>query len=71
VQELLGSSDTERAQLAQLIGLRLSELCEELTIRFPVYVLVTKSDLLAGFNEFFGAMSREERAQVWGFTYPL
>lgn len=70
VQELLSSSDTERAQLAQLIGLRLSELCEELTIRFPVYVLVTKSDLLAGFNEFFGAMSREERAQVWGFTYP-
>ncbi len=57
VQELLSSSDTERAQLAQLIGLRLSELCEELTIRFPVYVLVTKSDLLAGFNEFFGAMS--------------
>src|SRR5256885_11749646 len=49
-----------RSQLAQLIGLRLSELCEELTIRFPVYVLVTKSDLLAGFNEFFGAMSREE-----------
>ncbi len=70
VQELLSASDAERAQLAQLIGLRLSELCEELTIRFPVYVLVTKSDLLAGFNEFFGAMSREERAQVWGFTYP-
>ncbi|WP_280190985.1 type VI secretion system membrane subunit TssM [Delftia sp. PS-11] len=70
VQELLSSDDGERAELAQLIGLRLGELCEELTIRFPVYVLVTKSDLLAGFNEFFGAMSREERAQVWGFTYP-
>lgn len=70
VHELLSSSETEREQLAHLIGLRLGELCEELTIRFPVYVLVTKTDLLAGFNEFFGAMTREERAQVWGFTYP-
>ena len=70
VQELLSSSDADRTQLAQLIGLRLSELCDELTIRFPVYVLITKSDLLAGFNEFFGAMSREERTQIWGFTYP-
>ncbi len=70
VQELLSLSDAARTDLAQLIGLRLSELCEELTIRFPVYVLITKSDLLAGFSEFFGAMSREERAQVWGFTYP-
>lgn len=70
VQELLGSNEAERAQLSHLIGLRLGELCEALSIRFPVYVLVTKADLLAGFNEFFGAMTREERAQVWGFTYP-
>lgn len=70
VQELLSSSDAEREQLAHLIGLRLGELCEELAIRFPVYVLVTKTDLLAGFNEFFGSMTREERMQVWGFTYP-
>lgn len=70
VQELLGSNEAERTQLSHLIGLRLGELCEALSIRFPVYVLITKADLLAGFNEFFGAMTREEREQVWGFTYP-
>jgi len=70
VQEILSSSESERARLSSLIGLRLGELCEELTIKFPVYVLVTKTDLLAGFTEFFGPMSREERAQVWGFTHP-
>jgi type VI secretion system protein ImpL len=70
VQEILSSSESERARLSGLIGLRLGELCEELTIKFPVYVLVTKTDLLAGFNEFFGPMSREERSQVWGFTHP-
>lgn len=70
IQELLSSSEKERAHLAQVIGLRLGELCEELAIKFPVYVLITKADLLAGFNEFFGPMTRDERAQVWGFTHP-
>lgn len=70
VQELLSSTEAERSQLAHAIGRRLAELCEELALRFPVYVLVTKTDLLAGFSEFFGPMSREERAQVLGFTFP-
>ena len=71
VQELLSSTEVERAHLAQTLGLRLGELCAELTIRFPVYVLITKTDLLAGFNEFFAPLNREERAQVWGFTHPF
>ncbi|HEX7234850.1 MAG TPA: type VI secretion protein IcmF/TssM N-terminal domain-containing protein, partial [Nitrosospira sp.] len=37
---------------------------------FPLYVLVTKTDLLAGFMEFFGEYGKEERAQVWGTTFP-
>jgi type VI secretion system protein ImpL len=40
-------------------------------VRFPIYVLVTKCDLLAGFIEFFDNLGREERAQVWGMTFPL
>ena len=68
VQELLSSTEAERARLAKTIGARLGELCDELAIKFPVYVLITKADLLAGFNEFFGQMTRDERAQVWGFT---
>ena len=40
-------------------------------MRLPIYVLVTKSDLLAGFSEFFGSLGKEERAQVWGFSLPL
>ena len=71
VQELLNSNSSERANLAHTVGQRLAELCDELSIKFPVYVLITKTDLLAGFNEFFGSMNREERAQVWGMTLPL
>ena len=36
----------------------------------PVYVLVTKADLIAGFNEIFDDLGKEERDQVWGFTFP-
>src|SRR4029453_11074527 len=34
----------------------------------PVYVLVTKADLLAGFSEYFSTLGKEERAQAWGFS---
>ncbi len=43
----------------------LLELRNDLGIDFPVYVLVTKTDLLAGFNEYFGSLGRAERQQVW------
>ncbi|MYM37684.1 type VI secretion system membrane subunit TssM, partial [Duganella sp. FT94W] len=56
---------------AQAIRARIHELHEQLGQAFPVYVMVTKSDLLAGFAEFFEPMGRDERAQVWGMTFPL
>src|SRR5262249_1709806 len=49
---------------------RLLELDERLTTRLPVYVLVTKSDLLYGFTEYFADLGKEQRAQVFGFTLP-
>ena len=33
-------------------------------------MLVTKADLLAGFTEYFADLTKEERAQVFGFTLP-
>ena len=31
-------------------------------------MLVTKADLIGGFNESFEALGKDERDQVWGFT---
>uniref|UniRef100_UPI0035652387 type VI secretion system membrane subunit TssM n=1 Tax=Rhodosalinus sp. TaxID=2047741 RepID=UPI0035652387 len=61
---------TQKAHAAALRR-RLQELRETLGVRFPVYVLFTKADLIAGFSETFEKLGREERAQVWGFTLPL
>lgn len=63
---------TEEELIAHLSALRerLNELQSAFAIELPVYLWVTKVDLLAGFNEFFGGYSKEQRNQVWGFTFP-
>ncbi len=69
--ELLRFSDEERTQHAQAIRQRIQELHENLGIRFPIYMLFTKCDLIAGFVDFFGELPRSERAQVWGDTFAM
>jgi type VI secretion system protein ImpL len=46
-----------------------SELYERLGVRFPLYLIVTKTDLLAGFMEMFGDLDAESRARVWGASF--
>ncbi|GAB3376404.1 type VI secretion system membrane subunit TssM [Azotobacter armeniacus] len=69
--DLLSASEQERTQHALTLRKRLQELRAQLGIQFPVYVLVTKIDLLSGFTEYFAQLGREERGQVWGVTFPL
>ncbi|MDB5946602.1 MAG: type secretion protein, partial [Ramlibacter sp.] len=70
VSDLLQMSAQEREVHAATLKARLAELRDGLGVQFPVYVLVTKADLLSGFLEYFLNCTREERAQVWGFTLP-
>lgn len=69
VPDLLAGESAREVQAAQMRK-RLYELHDELGIEFPVYLMVTKADLLAGFNEYFASLTKEDRAQVWGFTMP-
>lgn len=59
----------ELDQQAAAVDRRLQELRERLGQRFPVYLLVTKADLLAGFVEFFGDLDATQREQLWGVTF--
>ncbi len=67
--DLLTQTPRERAAHAEAARARIAELYERLQIRFPIYVLVTKTDLLAGFTEFYSDLGKEERAQVWGTSF--
>jgi len=69
VTDLLLWAKAERQQFAAHVRMRLSELYAGLNSRFPVYLVFTKMDLLAGFAEIFAAMNDEERTQVWGTTF--
>jgi len=71
LSDLLLLNEEERARHVNAIRQRLQELNKNLGIRFPVYVLLTKCDLIAGFMEFFDDLGKEERDQVWGVTFPM
>ena len=60
-----------RAELSAAMRARLQELDQRLATRLPVYVMVTKADLLSGFTEFFDDLGKTQREQVLGFTLPV
>jgi type VI secretion system protein ImpL len=68
IQDLLQQNPVQRKEHASRLRARLQELSEQLGVRAPVYVLVTKVDLIAGFQETFEALGQEQRRQVWGFS---
>lgn len=59
---------TGREQHARAVRQRVRELEERLGQRLPVYLLVSKCDLLSGFTEFFDNLDAESRRQVWGVS---
>ncbi len=69
VSDLLARTPAERAQHAATVRARVQELHKDLDIRFPIYLLVTKVDLLAGFMDYFATVDKDQRAAPWGFTF--
>lgn len=59
----------ELEQQAEAVEQRLLELRSELGLSLPVYLLVTKVDLLAGFVEYFGDFDAAQRERIWGTTF--
>lgn len=71
LQDILENDADSLAQTAKTIRSRIEELYRLLGIAPPIYLMITKCDLIAGFSEFFTDLDQEERRQVWGFTLPL
>ncbi len=69
MQELLGPEADLRGH-AREIRKRLAELRERLQIQLPVYLMITKADLIPGFEPFFADLTTRDREQVWGATLP-
>jgi type VI secretion system protein ImpL len=66
--ELASQPDEKLRANGDQIRERLEEAVHELGVEFPLYVLVTKCDLLAGFSEFFGVLPRRIVNEAVGFV---
>ena len=69
IAELLNANMEELEWHAKTIRKRMDELTQRLGLRFPVYLIFTKCDLLNGFVEFFEEFSRTQRESIWGCTF--
>jgi type VI secretion system protein ImpL len=70
VADLLTDSAEARHAQASALRARMLELHQQTGIHFPVYVMVTKTDLLKGFMSFNASLSKPQRDAIWGFTFP-
>ncbi len=68
LSDLMTTKDGLAGQVTDLRS-RLREMHETLKITFPVYILFTKADLIAGFMEYFGNFDEMRRRIVWGATF--
>ncbi|MBW4036033.1 MAG: type VI secretion system membrane subunit TssM, partial [Proteobacteria bacterium] len=70
LSDIAGGDPSASAAHARAIRARIKDLTSRLGVTVPVYALFTKSDLIAGFTEFFDDLDTAGRAQVWGATFP-
>jgi len=71
MSDLLTLDQNGMQEHIQAIRRRLDELSTQLRIGVPVYLVLTKCDLIAGFTESFDDLSPQLRSQVWGMSFPV
>ncbi|MEZ4437594.1 MAG: type VI secretion system membrane subunit TssM [Polyangiaceae bacterium] len=69
--DIVDASEQQLEVMGKKLRARIDEVMTRLRMVLPVYFLVTKCDLIAGFTEFFGDLRKSERAQAWGATVNL
>ena len=68
--DLLDPDEGRRRAHARTVRRRLDELGERLRATVPVYLVLTKFDLISGFSDFFADLDSAAREQVWGVSFP-
>ncbi|SFN56825.1 type VI secretion system protein ImpL [Izhakiella capsodis] len=68
--DILNRTTSELLSISATLRARLYELRQQTGEHFPVYLTITKLDLLTGFEEYFRNLTAAEREQIWGVTLP-
>lgn len=69
MSDLMTMNEYELSQLVFQLKQRIAEVNDYFSTRFPVYVVITKSDMIAGFTQFYEPFSHKEREQPFGITF--
>lgn len=67
--DIIHLNEYELSQQLSQIKQRIAEVNDYFNTRFPIYLVITKSDMLAGFTQFFESFSHKEREQAFGVTF--
>ena len=70
-QDLMVQGEAAREAHVEAAQRRFTELNRELGIQLPVYLMVTKCDLVAGFAEYFDELAHEGRETGLGRDVPV
>ncbi|MFJ4452968.1 type VI secretion system membrane subunit TssM [Pseudomonas sp. NPDC089392] len=69
--ELAQASPEQRTALAHLLRSRVAQAHNELDLCIPLYIVLTKFDLLEGFELLFSRLPATQREQLFGSTFKL
>jgi len=69
VETILNKSELELEQYAKSLRDRFDELSKAFMSSIPIYLIITKSDKIEGFSEYFSSITEEEKNEILGITF--
>ncbi|QFR48941.1 type VI secretion system membrane subunit TssM [Sulfurimonas lithotrophica] len=69
VDTFINKSEKELEQYAKDLRDRFDELSDGFASSIPIYLIITKSDRIVGYNEYFSTLSEDEREEILGITF--
>ncbi|MDD5053557.1 MAG: type VI secretion system membrane subunit TssM [Sulfuricurvum sp.] len=69
VETLMEKTALELELYAKGLRDRFDELSEAFTSTIPIYLLITKTDKIPGFHEYFSTLSENEKDEILGMTF--
>lgn len=69
IDTFLNRSNKDLENFAKQLRDRFDELSQIFKSSIPIYLVITKSDKIDGFNEYFNTLSKEEKSEIFGITF--
>jgi len=69
VETFITKSEKDLNKYAKDLRDRFDELSKGFVSSIPIYLIITKSDKIVGYNEYFSSLTEEEKEEVLGVTF--